>query len=162
MYHAACHARLYHVSLEAVSLLKAAADAETFAPRCMLRVHAAGTTAATLFQLERCGNRTGERGGGSETHMTGVAVTCSASSPFPCSPKARAGGTVIFLLSPGHMSTIPMSRPLIIRPMPSTTHWGCPSLSVRLRQTEITRSCRSAGFHSNIDVKSDQTSSIRG
>lgn len=56
--------------------------------------------------------------------------------PLPFSPKARAGGTVIFRFSPAHMSFIPMSRPLMICPTPCTNHWGWPSLSDRLKQKQ--------------------------
>lgn len=55
-------------------------------------------------------------------------------SPLPFSPNARAGGTIIFRFSPGHMSIIPMSRPLMTCPTPNTNHWGCPVLSDRLKQ----------------------------
>lgn len=64
---------------------------------------------------------------------------CYIYLPFPFSPKARAGGTVIFRFSPGHISIIPMSRPLMICPMPSTNHWGCPALSDRLKQKQSHR-----------------------
>lgn len=58
---------------------------------------------------------------------------CDVYSPLPFSPKARAGGTVIFRFSPGHMSIMPTSRPLMTCPTPRTNHWGCPALSERLK-----------------------------
>lgn len=41
-----------HVSQKVVSFFKAAAEAETFKPCSMLRVHAAGAKGAKLFQLK--------------------------------------------------------------------------------------------------------------
>lgn len=61
---------------------------------------------------------------------------CCLYLPLPFSPNARADGTVIFRFSPGHIPIIPMSRPLMTCPTPSTNHWGCPSLSDRLRQKQ--------------------------
>lgn len=77
---------------------------------------------------------------------------CYVYLPLPFSPKARAGGTVIFRFSPGHMSSIPISRPLMTCPTPSTNHWGCPVLSDRLEQRQLekeTASCQSIRFHIN-------------
>lgn len=80
--------------------------------------------------------------------------SCWIYLPLPFSPKARTGGTVIFRFSPGHMSIMPISRPLIICPTPSTNHCGCPSLSDRLNHKQTTAACQSTSLQINlIDYK---------
>lgn len=69
-------------------------------------------------------------------HTDWTTCVVVASSPLPFSPNAREDGTVILLFSSGHMSIIPMSRPLMTCPTPRTNHWGCPALSERLGEDE--------------------------